>query len=55
MVIDGTDPLATAKPNARLVKLLKARRFNAALIQGEGISAGSRARSTRKTQAAWRG
>jgi hypothetical protein len=22
MVIDGTDPLATAKPNARLVKLL---------------------------------
>jgi site-specific DNA recombinase len=39
MVIDGTDPLATAKPNARLVKLLlRARRFNAALSQGEGIA-----------------
>ena len=38
MVIDGTDPFATAKPNARLVKLLlRARRFNAALTQGEGI------------------
>jgi hypothetical protein len=39
MVIDGTDPLATAKPNARLIKLLlRARRFNAALTQGEGIA-----------------
>src|ERR1700730_15287609 len=39
MVIDGTDPFATAKPNARLVKLLlRARRFNAALTQGEGIA-----------------
>src|SRR6266404_8424957 len=34
MVMDGTDPFATAKPNARLVKLLlRARRFNAALTQ----------------------
>ena len=39
MVIEGTDPFATAKPNARLVKLLlRARRFNAALTQGEGIA-----------------
>src|SRR5258707_4161507 len=39
MVIDGSDPFATAKPNARLVKLLlRARRFNAALTQGEGIA-----------------
>ena len=39
MVIDGTDPFATAKPNARLVKLLlRARRFNVALTQGEGIA-----------------
>ena len=39
MVVDGTDPFATAKPNARLVKLLlRARRFNAALTQGEGIA-----------------
>jgi hypothetical protein len=39
MVIDGTDRFATAKPNARLVKLLlRAHRFNAALTQGEGIT-----------------
>src|SRR4029077_4757895 len=39
MVIDGTDPFVTAKPNARLVKLLlRARRFNAALTQGEAIA-----------------
>ena len=39
MVIDGTDQRATAKPNARLVKLLlRARRFNAALTQGEGMA-----------------
>ena len=38
MVIDGTDPFAAAKPDARLVKLLlRARRFNATLAQGEGI------------------
>ena len=39
MVIDGTDPFATAKPDARLIKLLlRARRFNAVLTQGEGIA-----------------
>ena len=39
MVMDGADPFATAKPNARLIKLLlRARRFNAALTQGEGIA-----------------
>jgi hypothetical protein len=33
MLIDGTDPLATAKPEVRLIKLLiRARRFNPALI-----------------------
>ena len=39
IVMDGTDPFATAKPDARLVKLLlRARRFNAVLTQGEGIA-----------------
>ena len=39
MVIDGTGPFAAAKPDARLIKLLlRARRFNAALTQGEGIA-----------------
>ena len=34
MVIDGTDPFATAKPDARLIKLLlRARRFNATLTR----------------------
>jgi site-specific DNA recombinase len=38
MVINGTDPLATAKPNAQLVKLLiRARRFNAALLNSDGV------------------
>jgi hypothetical protein len=38
-VINGSDPFATAKPNARLVKLLlRARRFNAALTQGDGVA-----------------
>jgi site-specific DNA recombinase len=38
MVIDGTDPFAAAKPDARLIKLLlRARRFNATLAQGEGV------------------
>jgi hypothetical protein len=38
MMIDGTDPFATAKPDARLMRLLlRARRFNATLAQGEGI------------------
>ena len=37
MRIDGTDPFATAKPDARLVKLLiRARRFNAALLECGG-------------------
>ena len=39
IVIDGTDRFATAKPDARLVKLLlRARRFNAVLTRGEGIA-----------------
>ena len=39
MVIDSTNPFAGAKPDARLIKLLlRARRFNAALTQGEGIA-----------------
>ena len=38
MRIDGTDPFATAKPDARLVKvLIKARRFNAALVSSDGV------------------
>jgi hypothetical protein len=38
MRIDGSDPFATAKPDARLIKLLiKARRFNAALVRSEGV------------------
>jgi DNA invertase Pin-like site-specific DNA recombinase len=38
MRIDGTDPFATAKPDARLIKLLiKARRFNAALVRTDGV------------------
>jgi DNA invertase Pin-like site-specific DNA recombinase len=39
MVIDGTDTFAVAKPDARLIKLLlRARRFNATLAHGEGVS-----------------
>jgi len=38
MRIDRTDPFATVKPDARLVKLLiKARRFNAALLDSDGV------------------
>jgi len=38
MVINGIDPLATAKPDARLIKLLlRARRFNTTLTRGEGV------------------
>jgi site-specific DNA recombinase len=38
MVIDGTDPFAASKPDARLIRLLiRACRFNAALAEGEGI------------------
>jgi site-specific DNA recombinase len=38
MLIDGTDPFATAKPDARLIKLLiRARRFNATLVDGDSV------------------
>jgi len=38
MLIEGTDPFATAKPDARLIKLLiRARRFNATLIDSDGV------------------
>ena len=38
MLIEGTDPSATAKPDARLVKLLiRARQFNATLLDGDGM------------------
>jgi site-specific DNA recombinase len=38
MLIDGTDPFATAKPDARLVKLvIRARRFNAALLDSDEV------------------
>jgi hypothetical protein len=38
MVIDGADPFAAAKPDARLIKLLlRARRFNATLAHSEGV------------------
>src|SRR5215475_13047595 len=39
MLIDGVDPFATAKPDARLIKLLiRARRFNATLVDSDGVS-----------------
>ena len=38
MRIDGTDPFATPKPDARLIKLLiKARRFSATLTDSDGV------------------
>jgi len=38
MRIDGTDPFATAKPDARLIKLLiRARRFNTALVGSNSL------------------
>jgi len=38
MLIEGTDPFTTAKPDARLVKLLiRARRFNATLLDSDGV------------------
>ncbi|MBV9374678.1 MAG: hypothetical protein JO320_06435, partial [Alphaproteobacteria bacterium] len=38
MLIDGIDPFATAKPDARLIKLLiRARRFNATLVGSDGV------------------
>ena len=39
MLIDGADPFATAKPDARLIKLLiRARRFSITLVDGDGVS-----------------
>jgi len=38
MRIDGTDPFATAKPAARLIKLLiRAHRFNTTLVDGDSV------------------
>jgi site-specific DNA recombinase len=38
MLIEGTDPFETAKPDARLIKLLiRARRFNATLVDSDGV------------------
>jgi site-specific DNA recombinase len=38
MLIDGADAFATAKPDERLIKLLiRARRFNAILVDGDGV------------------
>ena len=38
MRIDGTEPFATAKPDARLIKLLvRACQFNAALLDSDGV------------------
>jgi site-specific DNA recombinase len=38
MLIDGTDRFAAVKPDARLIKLLvRARRFNATLVQSDGV------------------
>ena len=38
MLIEGTEPFATAKPDARLVKLLiRARQFNATLLDSDGV------------------
>jgi site-specific DNA recombinase len=39
MLIDGTDPFAAAKPDARLIKLLvRARRFNTTLVHSEDVA-----------------
>ena len=38
MLIDGTDPFAAAKPDARLIKLLlRARRFNVTLAESDNV------------------
>jgi len=38
MLVHGTDPFATAKLDARLIKLLiRAHRFNAALVHSDGV------------------
>src|SRR5215471_17347186 len=45
MRIDGTDPFATAKPDARLIKLLiRARRFNTTLVGSDGVPCAELAR-----------
>src|SRR5258705_13992543 len=39
MLIDRTDPFAVVKPDPRLIKLLiRARRFNATLVQSEDVA-----------------
>src|SRR6202521_3963290 len=39
MLIDGTDPFATGKPDARLIKLLvREHRFNTTLVQSDGVA-----------------
>src|ERR1700674_4807986 len=39
MLIDGTDPFAAVKPDARLIKLLvRAHRFNTTLVQSDGVA-----------------
>jgi site-specific DNA recombinase len=39
MLIDGIDPFAVVKPNARLIKLLvRAHRFNTTLVQSDGVA-----------------
>jgi hypothetical protein len=39
MLIDGTDPFAPVRPDARLIKLLvRARQFNTTLVQSEDIA-----------------
>jgi site-specific DNA recombinase len=38
MLIEGTDPFATTKPDERMIKLLiRARRFNATLVGSDGV------------------
>jgi site-specific DNA recombinase len=39
MLIDGTDPFAVVKPDARLIKLLvRAHRFNTTLVHSDGVA-----------------
>src|SRR4029077_13695324 len=39
MLINGADPFAVVKPDPRLIKLLvRARRFNATLVQSDGVA-----------------
>jgi hypothetical protein len=37
MLIDGTDSFVAAKPDGRLIKLLRARRFHATLVHSDGV------------------